>query len=175
MSEIIEQSAVKAFDSLKLPQGNITPEMLDELEATMFELIVRGHPAIYEVDIPTTHTFTKFSYVREGVMPAGSVIVGHFHKEPHHCVVLSGHMTVLNADRTTVDIIGPATFYAGPGRKIGYMHTDVVMQNIHPRGDWPQGTEDDVEKVEEHIYKRTDAFKKYRAYKLECGLKKSIT
>jgi hypothetical protein len=157
----IENRRLKYFKGL--PPGKITPEMLDALEERGFELVNQG--VLNELDVPITHTFTKHSYVREGVMPAGALVIGHYHKEPHHCIVLSGHMTLLNSDRTTTDIVGPASFMAAPGRKVGYMHTDVVMQNIHPIKGWPAECFSDVEAMEDYIYRRSPAFKRFKIEK----------
>ena len=142
--------------------GPITPDMLDRLEEASFKLVESG--VCPEVDVPTTHTFTKHSYVREGVMPAGSIIIGHHHLTHHHCVVLKGTMSILNPDRSVTKIVAPATFLAGPGRKVGFMHTDVVMQNIHDIEGLPT---ESIDALEECIYRRTEAFKRFALKKSE--------
>jgi hypothetical protein len=158
-----KESALVPFNSLPIPtKGNITPDMLDDLEAMFFSLIEKGTPGIWEIDVPVTHTFTNHTYIREGIMPKGALIIGHCHKEPHHCVVLKGRMSILNSDRTVTEIVAPCAFLAGPGRKIVFIHEDVLMQNIHPTEGWDQELFTDVDKMEEGLYKRTDSYKRHR-------------
>lgn len=171
-----ETSAVEAFKALPLKAGDITSEMLDELEAWIFHNIHGGQVGFYEINIPTTHSFTRHTYVREAVMPKGSLIIGHYHKETHVCVVLKGRMSILNPDRSVTEIVAPAVFIGAPGRKVGLMHEDVLMQNIHSMEGWPENvigvfcrvflnnnyTSEDVDLLEEYLYRRTDAYKKHQ-------------
>jgi hypothetical protein len=153
------------FGGLAPTRRTVTPELLDQLEEEFFQSLAQGVPGIQEIDIPVTHTFTDHTYVREGIMPKGALVIGHYHREPHVCVVLKGSMSILNADRTETKVVAPFVFIAGPGRKVGYMHEDVLMQNIHSTQDWPEHLRHDVEAMEEHLYQRTAAFHQHRLRK----------
>ena len=168
----VQGSAVQPFrvqgsaPGLRLTAGcAITTELLDQLEAALFELLRRGTPGLCEVDIPVTHTFTQHAYIREGIIPAGLLILGHAHRHVHHCAILSGRMSLLNPDRTWTEVAGPASFVGQPGRKIGFMHTDVLMQNIHPSDGWEIALFEDPEKLEEFLYTRSPAFKRHQQLK----------
>ena len=177
MMPAVSDMGISPFSSLELyKHGRVTPELLDEFEAYCFDMIEKGMPGFFEVEIPTTHHFTPHTYVREAVMPKGSLIIGHAHKDHHHCVVLKGRMSILNPDKSVTEIVAPATFLAGPGRKVGFMHTDVIMQNVHPTEHWPVELGKLVEAqvqfahpyhtffdaIEDHIYNQTEAFKRHR-------------
>lgn len=125
----------------------LTPEYLDRLEARML--------GCSQVEVPVTHTFCAGLYIREGTMPAGNLFLGHSHKEEHHCVVLSGRMTIFNEDRTMEEIAGPCSFIGKPGRKLVYIHEDVTMQNVHSTAGWPDELFNDVDAMEEHLYAKT--------------------
>lgn len=170
----LQSKRAAVFDVLQISkEGQITPEMLDRLEARQLEMVESG--ALVGVDCPTTHTFTKYSYVREAVMPKGSLVIGHIHKEPHHCVVLAGRMLILNSDRTVTEIVAPATFLAGPGRKVGFMCEDTVMQNVHPTIGWPEElkTAECINELEEHLYTMTPVCREHRRKQMEAS--KAIT
>jgi hypothetical protein len=141
----------------------ITPEMLDRLEAELL--------AFPQIEVPIKHTFCNGLYIREGVLPAGGLILGHSHKEQHHCVVLSGKLLIFNFDRTVTEINGPASFIGEPGRKLGLSVTEVVMQNIHPTANWPADCFGDVVTMEEHLYAITTPA---RAARMNAACKKEI-
>lgn len=121
-----------------------TPEMLDRLEAAMLELP--------QIEVPVTHHFCAGLYIREGIMQAGGIYLGHVHREQHLCVVLSGRMLLFNPDRTQKEICGPCVFIGEPGRKLVAVTHDVLMQNVHPTADWPAECFDDVEAREDFLY-----------------------
>lgn len=140
----------------------ITPELLDQLEAALFQMLETGTPGLFEVEIPVTHTFTQHAYIREGIIPAGLLIIGHAHRYAHHCTLLSGRMSLLNPDRSWTQVAGPASFVGQPGRKIGFMHTHVLMQNIHPSAGWENALFEDTDTLEEFLYIRSPAFKAHQ-------------
>lgn len=137
----------------------IDPAQLDALEARMLEMVQSG--LAQEIDIPVTHTFTPNTYVREGTMPAGALIIGHSHRAGHACIVLKGRMSLLNLDRTVTEIVAPCVFMGGVGRKVVFIHEDVLMQNIHETKDWPADMKTDVDALEDFLYAKTEAWKKH--------------
>ena len=81
-------------------------------------------------DCPITHRFADGIYIREVRMPAGSYVIGHHHKTPHLNIMLSGRLTIINQDGSKTDLEAPQTFIAPVGRKIAYIHEDVIWQNV---------------------------------------------
>jgi hypothetical protein len=145
------------LQKIQNPFDGITDEQLDRLEARMLQLP--------QIEAGISHTFTPKTYVREGTMRAGGIYLGHYHKERHVCVVLTGRMLLLNRDRTTTEIIAPCVFMGEPGRKLVYIQEDVLMQNIHETEKWPKELFEDVAKMEEHLYAKTDAWRAANALK----------
>lgn len=154
MDEAVQIPArVTALGELKA----ITPAQYDELERWMFTLP--------QLELPVTHQFAAGLYIREGKLPADSLVLGHEHKEPHHCVILKGRMTLLTPDGQTQEIVAPCAFIGQPGRKLVFVHEEVVGQNIHSTADWPAACHGDIEAMEEHLYNRSAFFKQQQLAK----------
>ena len=95
-----------------------------------------------QVECPVQHHFGPGVYVRECAMPAGSIVVGHYHRQSSLNVMLKGRMVLLVDGQVTV-IEAPYMTISGPGRKAAYVLEDVVWQNI-----WAT-EETDIEKLED--------------------------
>lgn len=134
--------------------SRITPELFDELERWLLTLP--------QVETPVTHQFAGGLYIREGAIPAGTLALGHEHRAAHHCVILKGRMTLLTPDGSVTEIFAPCAFIGQPGRKLVFVHEDVVGQNIHPTGDWPAKCLSDIGAMEEHLYRRRKFYKRSR-------------
>lgn len=91
---------------------------------------------------PVLHRFGPGIYIREVTLPAGIVAIGHAQRQEHMNVMLKGRVTMLNDNGTTSELVAPMVFVGKPGRKIGYIHEEVVWQNIYAT------TETDVETLE---------------------------
>lgn len=122
----------------------ITPEKVAALEVEM----LKQPQASCEV----RHVFADGLYVREVHIPAGTYAVGHHQKFEHLNVMLKGVVEIVNEDGTTSLLRAPQTFIGRPGRKIGYVHEDMVWQNIYP------AIERDVETLEERFLDKSEAF-----------------
>jgi hypothetical protein len=83
-----------------------------------------------QVDCPVVHHFGPGIYVREVLMPAGTLVVGHHHKAPHLNVFLSGSLVLLDDDGKTKALKAPFLFVSPPGRKVAWTVTDCVWQNV---------------------------------------------
>lgn len=94
-------------------------------------------------ETPVYHKFYGGVYIREAVLPANSLIVGHRHKTDHLNMMLSGKMMMLKETGEWVIIEAPYMSLGKPGRKVAVTLEECVWQNIHPT------TETSVEKVEE--------------------------
>ena len=97
------------------------------------------HP---QVECPVSHHFGPNIYIREVVMPAGTVVVGKPHKTEHMCNMISGRMIVVSEDGEQKEVAAPAVFMAKKGRKTAYIIETVRFQNIFSTD------ETDIEKLE---------------------------
>lgn len=97
------------------------------------------HP---QVECPVSHHFGPNIYIREVVMPAGTVVVGKPHKTEHMCNMISGRMIIVNEDGEQKEVAAPAVFMAKKGRKTAYIIETVRFQNIFSTD------ETDIEKLE---------------------------
>jgi hypothetical protein len=109
----------------------------DRIDALYKDLLTRP-----QTDCPVTHHFGPSLYIREVVMPAGTVVVGKPHKTDHMCNMISGRMIVVNEDGEKMEVAAPAVFMAKKGRKTAYIIETVRFQNIFST------TETDIEKLE---------------------------
>ena len=81
-------------------------------------------------------------------MPAGTIVMGHPHRNPCLNVMIKGKMAVLIDDEVKV-IEGPTTFVSPAGRKLAYIIEDVTIQNVFATD------ETDIDKLEELIVDKT--------------------
>ena len=81
---------------------------------------------------PVFHHFSPGLYVREVNMPAGILAIGHYQKLPHLNIFLKGRVAMLNDDGTVTELKAPMIFTGKPGRKMGYVHEDIVWLNVYP-------------------------------------------
>ena len=76
------------------------------------------------------HRFRNGVYVREIIMPAGALCVGHKHKMPYMNQMLAGKILVLKNDGSWVELDAPFTGEGEMERKVGIVMETVVWQNI---------------------------------------------
>lgn len=96
-----------------------------------------------QADCPVTHHFGPNIYIREVRIPAGTFSIGHYQKTEHLNIMLAGRVTMVNEDGSHTELIAPQTFVAKAGRKIGYIHEDMIWQNVYST------SETDIEKLED--------------------------
>jgi len=132
-------------DSLIVPfELAFTESDVQRLEAAFLDMP--------QADCPITHRFAPGIYIREVRMPAGSYVIGHHHKTDHLNIMMSGHLTILNNDGTKTEMHAPQTFIAPAGRKIAYIHEDVIWQNVFATD------ERDVETLDEMFLDKSEAW-----------------
>jgi hypothetical protein len=95
-----------------------------------------------QADCPVKHIFAPNIYIREVSIPAGTFSIGHYQTTEHLNIMLKGRVTMVNEDGSHTELVAPQTFVSKPGRKIGYIHEDMVWQNVYSTN------EIDVEKLE---------------------------
>lgn len=121
------------------------PDDLEMTEAAMLE-----QP---QIECPVQHHFGPGIYIREVMMPAGTLVMGHHHKGPCMNVLVQGSMLIIDPDGEPRQIDAPLTFTTGPGRKVAFMLSDVVFQNIFA------AEETDVDVLEEMLIEKSETWK----------------
>jgi hypothetical protein len=112
------------------------------LATDKIDVLLREISARPQVDCPVQHFFGPSIYIREVVMPAGTVVVGKYHKHDHLCNMVEGRMIVVNEAGEQAEVVAPSVFMAKKGRKTAYIIETVRFQNIFSTD------ETDVEKLE---------------------------
>lgn len=105
-----------------------------------------------QVSCPVVHRFGPGVYIREVLIPAGALAIGHHQNFEHTNIFLKGCVTILNDDGSTSKLRAPMIFVGKPGRKIGYVHEDIVWLNVYATD------ETDVEKLETQILTKSDGW-----------------
>jgi hypothetical protein len=102
-----------------------------------------------QLEIATTHHFSKGLYAREIFIPKGTLLTGKIHKTEHLNIVSQGDISVLT-EGGIKRVQAPFTMISSPGTKrIGYAHEDTVWTTIHAT------EETDLEKLEEELIAKT--------------------
>lgn len=122
----------------------ITPEKIEQAEKAMLQLP--------QAECPVVHRFGPGIYIREVIIPAGTFAIGHYQKQEHTNILLKGRVTMLNDDGSIVERVAPFIYVGKPGRKIGYIHENMVWQNIYAT------TETDVEKLEAMLLIKSESW-----------------
>lgn len=123
-----------------------------DLAGRRIEDIEREFLKCEQVACPVVHSFAPGIYMREVALPAGSFVIGHHQNFEHMNIFLKGKVTMLNDDGTAVTLTAPMRFIGKPGRKIGYIHEDVVWMNVYATD------ERDVEKLEKIFLTKSDSW-----------------
>jgi hypothetical protein len=96
------------------------------------EDIITAVESLPKVPCPVSHFFAPGIYVREMLIPAGTVAIGHCHKAEHLCTLLFGIAVFYKENEKPVKLTGPTTFLSGSGHKVVYALTDIRVQNCYP-------------------------------------------
>lgn len=133
-------------------------DLTEQIEAKLLKLP--------QVDCPVLHHFGPGVYIREVRMPAGSLILGHRHKNAHTNILVSGRLKFLNEGGEVIELAAPAVITSNPGRKLAYILEDTVWQNVYAT------EERDVEKLEEMLLDKSDAWLEHkdRVFRLQESL-----
>lgn len=125
----------------------IRKEQLPAIEILEIELLKMD-----QVPCPVIHRFGPGIYIREVTVPAGTVAIGHYQKYEHMNVFLHGRVSMFNDDGSMTELCAPMIFVGKPGRKIGYVHEDMVWLNIYSTN------ERDVETLEKTFLDKSPAW-----------------
>lgn len=84
------------------------------------------------IEIDVRHHFGGGVYIREALIPAGSMMVGKMHRTETMNFLVSGTLRMVTAEGTR-DITGPYIFTSpGMNKKAAVSLTDAVFLTIHP-------------------------------------------
>lgn len=101
------------------------PDMVDDIEG-----VERMMLDIQQMPCPVIHRFAPGLYIREITLPAGGFCIGAEHTVEHLNVMLAGRVSVRNEAGGVTELVAPMSYVGKPGKKVGYVHEDVVWQNI---------------------------------------------
>lgn len=120
--------------------------------------------ALPQVEVETVHHFGPGVYMREIRIPDGTLVVGHYHRHPHMCILMAGTLRLLDGEGEWREITAPMIFTAPAGRKVGMaVGGDVVFQNIFATD------ETDIDALEEALVDKTVHFDAVAALGGEAG------
>jgi hypothetical protein len=118
---------------------------------------------------PLTHRFSEGLYIREMIMPAGTVITGRIHKSDHPNFLISGTIDVVSEHGGLKSMTGPTLFLSPEGTKrAGFARTDVLWATIHANPD----NITDIDELEKMI--AVDTYDEYDAHLLENNKRVSV-
>lgn len=102
-----------------------------ERDAAMVALI-EDFKQLPQIDCPVKHHFAPHVYVRECLMPKGSIVIGKKHKTEHLNIMESGSMWLVDNEGRREFIKAPQTFVSRAGvQKAAYILEDVIWKTIH--------------------------------------------
>lgn len=102
------------------------PESILALEDALNDV-----PAELHQEIPVEHHFHDGMYIREIVIPAGTILTGRIHKYDHFDIMLSGDITVSTNDGVR-RMEGFHILNGNRGKKrAGYAHSDTHWITVH--------------------------------------------
>ena len=100
----------------------------DEAESTL----AQEFGAVENPPYPLNHYFTPGLYVREILLPAGSILTSKIHLTEHPFILSAGEAVVWSPDQGTVYVKAPFVGITKPGtRRIIYATTDCVWLTCH--------------------------------------------
>jgi hypothetical protein len=113
-----------------------------------------------QMEIPLTHFFAPDIYLRQVVMPAGALVIGHEHLTEHFNIVLTGRATVSIDGYPDEEIKAPCVFKSGAGvRKALIIHEEMTWLTVH------HTNEKDEEKRDAALIKKSASFLEYNEQK----------
>lgn len=122
----------------------LSKDKLERAEKALLELP--------QVECGVVHSFGPGVYIRQVKIPSDTFAIGHHQNFEHSNVLVKGRVTMLMDDGTTKEFRAPMVFTAKPGRKISYVHEEIIWMNIYATD------EQDIEKLEARILTKSDSW-----------------
>ena len=104
-----------------------------------------------QVGCPVLHHFGPGVYIREVFLPKGALAIGHYQKQTHLNIMLSGKVAIVENDKVKV-LAAPMIFIGQPGRKMGYIIEDCAWLNVYSTD------ETDIEKLESMFLDKSEVW-----------------
>ena len=131
-----------------MQSGALASHLVGDLETVEARLL--SGP---QVEVPIVNHFAPGIYLREAIMPAGALVIGHAHKHEGFNIVLTGSALV-KIDGKICEIKAPCILKAAAGtRKIAYVIEEMRWVNVHAT------TETDLAVLEDTLVEKSDTFK----------------
>lgn len=111
-----------------------------------------------QLDCNLIHYFAPGIYMREVTMPAGALVIGHYHKTSNINLCLKGQLDLIGEGGEVITITAPFIAMSKPGRKIAYIIEDTVWVNIF------NINETDLDKIEEKLFLKSEAYIEYEKH-----------
>lgn len=87
--------------------------------------------ALPQADLSTEHAVHGGLYIRQILIPAGTVATGAIHRVPHFSLMVYGDITV-STPAGMERLSGPRLWLAGAGTKrVGFAHADTLWITVH--------------------------------------------
>jgi len=121
MEELIQKSEAKEIANTEIRE-----------KILLIQDVISKIPGVMFGDcFPLKHTFADGVYVREILLPKGSLLVGKIHKHSHPNFLMSGDVSVLTEEgskrlKAPMSMISPAGT-----KRVVYAHEDTVWVTIH--------------------------------------------
>jgi hypothetical protein len=131
--------------------GSDAWKKIESLEAQMEQLP--------QESFPLRHLFTPDLYIREILLPKGSLLTTRIHLTEHPFVISSGVVSVWDDECGWLTLYAPHTGITKPGtRRILFAHTDVIWSTFHVNLD----NEKDPDKIVRRVTFTGGKFKELR-------------
>lgn len=112
----------------EITNANPTNPAIDKLEEAI--LNAGEYPRVH---CPVVHRFTPGLYIREILIPAGTLLTSMEHKTAHPFVISQGRIRVSSENEGSVIYEAPYTGITQPGtRRALYAETDTIWTTFHP-------------------------------------------
>jgi hypothetical protein len=165
MDEMTKEIAFRSGDAYKMLEAIhdiLNVEGISDLPyCQKIEAIEKALMQYEQVEIPVMHLFSDGMYIRQILIPKGTLLTSRYHKREQLDVMLSGSMSIVTNDGI-VQIKAPFSGVSKPGlKRIGYAHEDTLWMDIRQNPD----NERNISKIEKALY--TDSFDEVRDIMLE--------
>lgn len=112
--------------------------------------------ALEQTHCPLSHRFEQGLYIREIIIPAGSLIIGRVHRHGHVCQLLEGSLFLIHREGHREAFQAPSQILTLPGyQMVVYAVTDVRAQTVHPN----PSDERDISRLEADIFESAESVK----------------
>ena len=112
-----------------------------------FSDAIQSLKCLDQVECPVSHHFADGQYIRETLIPKGTIAIGKKHKTEVVNILLKGKIMIYMGENEPIkELSAPHIFTSETGvQKIGYALEDTIWVNCHPT------EHTDLEKIEKDV------------------------